>query len=309
MICIDRLTKRYGALLAVDNLTMEVAEGETLGFIGPNGAGKTTTLKILATLLRPSAGSAEIAGYNIHRQPAKVRQVLGYMPDFCGVYEDMRVREYLHFFGAAYGLTGSKVDGMVDDVLALTDLSEKADALADSLSRGMQQRLQLARVLLHDPKVLLLDEPASGLDPRARIEMRMLLKELRDMGKTIIVSSHILAELGELCTSIAIIEQGRLLYQGNVQEALRQTDGLGARRLRVGVTDRVEEARALLRAQDGVTDVVLHDDLLEVEAEAGWDTARLYDLMRENDFRLHRLADERASLEDAFMHLTKGKVQ
>ncbi len=309
MIKILNLTKRYGGLTALDALSMEIAEGETLGFIGPNGAGKTTTLKILATLLRPTSGAAEVGGFNIRRHPAKVREILGYMPDFCGVYEDMRVREYLHFFGAAYGLSSSKAQKMVDDVLALTDLTEKADAMADSLSRGMQQRLQLARVLLHDPKVLLLDEPASGLDPRARIEIRTLLQELRRMGKTIIISSHILAELAELCTSIAIIEQGRLLYHGNVQEAIEQARSMRPPIIFVGLARNAEEACRLLRAQQGISEVRLNNDQAEITHDGTWTTGRIFDLLTEHDFRLTRLEDEHANLEDAFMHLTRGKVQ
>jgi len=311
MIKIEQLTKRYGALVAVQDLTMEVPAGETLGFIGPNGAGKTTTLKILATLLRPTSGTAFIDGMSVARSPSHVREIVGYMPDFCGVYEDMRVREYLLFFAAAYGLTGTRAASMVDDVLALTDLAGKADALADSLSRGMQQRLQLARVLLHDPRVLLLDEPASGLDPRARIEMRMLLRELREMGKTIIISSHILMELAELCSSIAIIEQGRLLYHGNVKDALAATEALRLRRIVLGIRERASEAADLLRPQEGIVNVNAREDgeTLDIEAQPEWDTGRLFDLLTANSFRLHRLEEERADLEDAFMHLTKGSVQ
>lgn len=308
MIMTRNLTKRYGKLLALDNLSMTLPAGEMLGLIGPNGAGKTTTLKILATLLRQTHGEAVVDGCCVQRQAAQVRERIGYMPDFCGVYDDMRVREYLHFFAATYGLSGSDADGMVDDVLELTDLVGKADAMADSLSRGMQQRLQLARVLLHDPKVLLLDEPASGLDPRARIEMRQLLKELGSMGKTIIISSHILVELAEVCSSIAIMEQGRLLYQGNVAEALRQTKSLRALRILIGVEDRVEEARLLLVEQEGVKNIDVVNDLLEVEFEAGWTPSRVSKLLHENGYRLTHLEDERVSLEDAFLHLTKGRV-
>ncbi len=308
MIEIDNLSKAYGGTLAVTELALTVESGEVLGFIGPNGAGKTTTLRMLATLLRPSHGTARVAGHDIRKEPMRVREAIGYMPDVCGVYNDMRVREYLHFFAAAYGVEPRAMGEMVGTVLELTDLTEKADAMADSLSRGMQQRLQLARVLLHDPEVLLLDEPASGLDPRARIEVRSLLKELRAMGKTILVSSHILPELADLCTSIAIIEAGELIFHGNVADALRRTQAIRGGRILVGVTERTEEARALLVQQEGVLAVNPVDGMLEVECEAGWTTERLFDLLTGRGFRLNQLADQRASLEDAFLHLTKGRL-
>lgn len=312
MIKTSKLRKRYGKLVALDCLDLEIPAGETLGFIGPNGAGKTTTIRILSTLLEPTAGIAEVCGINVSRHPDRVREVIGYMPDFCGVYEDMRVLEYLHFFAAAYGIGHSKAEGVVRDVLQLTDLWEKADAPAKSLSRGMQQRLQLARVLLHDPKVLLLDEPASGLDPRARIEIRMLLKELRSMGKTILISSHILAELAEICTSIAIIERGKLLYHGNVADALTATKKLRGGAIFVGVAERMEEARVLLEGQEGVRGARICGEVIEVEIDRevrDWTTAEIFDVMVGAGYRLNRLEDEKASLEDAFMHLTKGNVQ
>jgi ABC-2 type transport system ATP-binding protein len=308
MIEIEKLTKSYGGTLAVKELDLAVEAGEVLGFIGPNGAGKTTTLRMLATLLRPSGGVARVAGHDVRTAPTRVRELIGYMPDVCGVYDDMRVREYLHFFAAAYGVGHREAAATVDSVLELTDLTEKADAMADSLSRGMQQRLQLARVLLHDPEVLLLDEPASGLDPRARIEVRSLLKELRAMGKTIVVSSHILPELADLCTSIAIIEAGELLFHGGVAEALRSTQEMLGGRILVGVTERSDEARTLLASQEGVLAVNPLDGLLEVECEAGWTTERLFDLLAGAGYRLTQLADQRASLEDAFLHLTKGTL-
>ena len=198
MIETINLSKRYGDLVALDNLNLSINEGDCFGFIGPNGAGKTTTIKVLATLLKPSSGQAQVAGLTVGYQNRKIRPLIGYVPDFMGAYEDMVVTEYLEFFAAAYGIHGKHRKQVVNDVLTLTDLTYKATAEVNSLSRGMQQRLSVARVLLHDPKVLLMDEPASGLDPRARIEIRELLKELKRMGKTIIISSHILHELAEL---------------------------------------------------------------------------------------------------------------
>ena len=214
----ERLTKRFGRSLAVAGVELEVEEKEIFGLVGPNGAGKTTILKMLATLLPPSAGDAEIGGHSIRRNPDAVRTVIGYMPDTFGVYDDMRVWEYLDFFGRCYGLPAPRRRQMIADLLELVDLADKRGAYVQELSRGMQQRLCLAHALVHDPDVLLLDEPASGLDPRARVELRELLRELRSLGKTIVISSHILPELEELCTSVAIIDHGRVLASGRVDD-------------------------------------------------------------------------------------------
>jgi ABC-2 type transport system ATP-binding protein len=239
------LTKRYDKTLAVAGLDLDIAEGEIFGLVGPNGAGKTTTLRILATLLVPSAGDAEIVGFSVRRNPDAVRRALGYMPDSFGVYDDMKVWEYLDFFGRCYGLSAARRRRVVADLLELVDLAPRRDAYVQTLSRGMQQRLCLAHALVHDPQVLLLDEPASGLDPRARVELRELLRELRNLGKTILISSHILPELEELCTSIAIIDRGRVLASGRVADM--------EQRLRVGAVLRVRvlgdgEAQAAARA-------------------------------------------------------------
>jgi ABC-2 type transport system ATP-binding protein len=227
----DGLVKRYDRTLAVAGVDLDVGAGEIFGLVGPNGAGKTTTLRMLATLLAPTSGDAEIAGASISRNPRDVRRVLGYMPDAFGVYDDMRVWEYLDFFGRCYGLGAAQRRRMIADLLELVDLGPKRNAYVQDLSRGMQQRLCLAHALVHDPQVLLLDEPASGLDPRARVELRELLRELRSIGKTILISSHILPELEELCTSVAIIDRGRVLAAGTIAEI--------AGRLRVGEVLRV----------------------------------------------------------------------
>src|SRR3984885_15080109 len=211
------LTRTYGAMTALSSLDLTVNRGDLFGFIGSNGAGKTTTLRILATFLAPSAGTARVLGHDVVSDADAVRHVIGYMPDFFGVYKDMEVTEYLDFFGACYKIPTAQRDKTVNDVLELVGLTEKRGAIIGALSRGMQQRLGLARVLIHDPKLLLLDEPASGLDPRARIEMMAILQELQRMGKTIIISSHILSELQTLCNRVAIIEKGRLIYSGPVQ--------------------------------------------------------------------------------------------
>src|SRR5271157_4220141 len=222
MIKTQDLTKTYGELHALKNLTLELNEGDLFGYIGPNGSGKTTTMRILATLLQPTWGEASVCGYSIYTHPKEIRRIIGFMPDFFGVYDDMKVIEYLEFFAAAYRIKGSARRKACDEMLDLVELGYKRAALVTSLSRGMTQRLGLARVLLHEPQVLLLDEPASGLDPRARIEMRGLLKELRNMGKTILVSSHILPELADICNKIGIIERGKLLFDGDVESAIRQ---------------------------------------------------------------------------------------
>ncbi len=241
----DGLVKRYDATLAVAGLDLSVDSGEIFGLVGPNGAGKTTTLRMLATLLPPSSGDAEIAGMSITRNPDQVRRVIGFMPDVFGVYDDMKVWEYLDFFARCYGIAPAGRRRMIGDLLELVDLADKRDSYVQTLSRGMQQRLCLAHALVHDPLVLLLDEPASGLDPRARVELRELLRELRALGKTILISSHILPELEELCTSVAIVDRGQVLAQGRVADI--------ERRLRFGAVLRVRlllEGEELARARD-----------------------------------------------------------
>lgn len=306
------VTKRYGGgtagLLALDNLCLEIEEGECFGYIGPNGAGKTTTIKILATLLRPTWGEARICDHIIGHESRSIRPLIGYVPDEFGAYEDIVVSEYLEFFAAAYNLTRKDRIRVVGDVLELTDLAHKRDALVDSLSRGMKQRLSIARVLLHDPKVLLLDEPASGLDPRARIEMRELLKELRQMGKTILISSHILPELADLCTTIGIIEQGKLQYKGPVEEITR--------RARTGTLVHVDvvadrpRAIEVLRAAPGVLDVQEGPKHLDVSlAEHTHDFSFLAVALSAAGLRMNLLKEEEVNLETAFMRLTKGQVQ
>ena len=303
------LTKRYGDLVALSNLNLEIEAGDCFGFIGPNGAGKTTTIKILATLLKPTWGEARIDGLSVGPVSARqVRGIIGYVPDYFGSYRDMAVKEYLEFFAAAYSIHGLKRRQVVDDVLSLTDLAYKADAEVSALSRGMQQRLSLARVLLHDPKVLLLDEPASGLDPRARIEVRELLKELHRLGKTILISSHILLELADLCTKIGIIERGQMLYTGTVGAILERAKvGMV---LHVGVAERTEAAAAVVRGLPGVVTVDVQDHALRVSAEArGCDPAAIAQALVSGGFGLTRLQEEQVNLETAFMRLTRGLVQ
>ena len=302
------LTKRYGKLVALNNLHLNIEDGECFGYIGPNGAGKTTTIKILATLLQPTWGEARVCGHVVGYESRKIRPLIGYVPDFFGAYEDMVVQEYLEFFASAYNITGKQRTRVVGDVLELTDLVYKRDALVDSLSRGMQQRLSIARVLLHDPRVLLLDEPASGLDPRARIEIRELLKELRRMGKTIIISSHILHELAELCGTVGIIEQGELLHHGPISEIVNRVRR--GTKLHICVTEQQDLAALLLQRTKGVKNVEQRDGKLVVELEKQThDFSGLCRLLLDNNFKVREIKEEEVNLETAFMRLTKGMVQ
>ncbi len=301
------LSKRYGDVLALDRVNLEVNEGEIYGYIGPNGAGKTTTLKILATLLAPTSGRAEVCGYEVGRESRKIRPLIGYMPDFFGVYEDMTVGEYLACFAAAYGLKGERRTRILDEVLELTDLGPRRDTIVETLSRGMQQRLGLARTLVHDPKVLILDEPARGLDPRARIEIRELLKEVKRMGKTIMISSHILSELAQLCDTVGLLEKGQLLFSGSQEELKRKTATGSVVEVKVG--ERLEEAAKLLGLHPLVEEVVMHEDhmplTLSPEAE---EHGFIAEQLVGNNYRLVALHEEEVKLEDIFMKVTKGIV-
>ena len=305
MIETSDLTKKYGDLFALKDLTISLKAGDVFGFIGPNGAGKTTTMRILATLLDPSWGVANVCGYSIYTHPREIRQLIGYMPDFFGVYDDMKVMEYLEFFAAAYRIKGEARRKVCDRVLDLVDLGYKRDALVTSLSRGMTQRLGLARVMLHDPQVLLLDEPASGLDPRARIDMRNLLKQLRGMGKTIMVSSHILPELADICNKIGIIERGVLIVNADVDDVIKQVRSQTVLRVKVA-GDAANAARALeqhsmvqsIEEKGGVLFVTLIDNQQ--------DYSELGSLLVQQGFKLLSFMEDEINLETAFMQLTKG---
>jgi ABC-2 type transport system ATP-binding protein len=305
MIETHDLTKMYGDLYALNRLNLTLQQGDVYGFIGPNGAGKTTTMRILATLLNPSWGEATVCGYSIYNGSKEIRRVIGYMPDFFGVYDDMKVIEYLEFFASAYRIKGAARRKICEEVLELVDLTYKRDALVTSLSRGMTQRLGLARTLLHDPQVLLLDEPASGLDPRARIEMRALLKELRTMGKTILVSSHILPELADICNKIGIIEQGCLLVNGEVTEVMKQvrTDIV----LNIAVAERLTDASSMLESQPEVESVQEKNGVLVVKLNEGINQySFLAGRLIEHGYELTMFKEDEINLETAFMHLTKG---
>lgn len=311
MIKTEELTKQYGKLYAVKDLTLDLEKGDLFGFIGPNGSGKTTTMKMIATLLQPTYGEAYVCDLSVFTHPKEIRRLIGYMPDFFGVYDDMKVIEYLEFFAAAYRIKGEARKKVCDEMLDLVDLGYKRDALATSLSRGMTQRLGLARVLLHDPQVLLLDEPASGLDPRARIEMRELLKRLGTRGKTIMVSSHILPELADICNKVGIIERGELLVNANVAEVMRQVrDHLV---LHIETVDRLEDAAKLIEKHPAVKQVEILEQhgrrtiRVSMEKDRGLDDyCDLPTILIEAGYKLRSFKEDEINLETAFMTLTKG---
>src|SRR5881227_1690907 len=302
------LTRVYGPMVALNALNLTVNRGDLFGFIGSNGAGKTTTLRILATFLAPSAGTAKILGHDVVRNADAVRHVIGYMPDFFGVYKDMEVTEYLDFFGACYKIPTVQREKTVNDVLELVGLSEKKGALIGALSRGMQQRLGLARVLIHDPQLLLLDEPASGLDPRARIEMMAILQELQRMGKTIIISSHILSELQTLCNRVAIIEKGKLIYSGPVQGVRDQMAQV--RVVWVRVSSDQAQAIELLKTRAEISEVGTVDSEIKVTlAGEDVDHSIVADVLVRGGARLVELREDEIGLEEVFMRVTRGETQ
>ena len=299
------LTKKYGEMYAIQKIELDLEEGDLFGFIGPNGAGKTTTMRIIATLLNPTWGEAYVCGHSIYTKPKEIRRLVGYMPDFFGVYDDMKVIEYLEFFAAAYRIKGPARRQRCEEMLEIVDLDFKRDAFANTLSRGQTQRLGLARVLLHDPQVLLLDEPLSGLDPRARIEMRNLMRRLGEMGKTIIVSSHILPELADICNKIGIIDRGVMTVNSAVEDVMQQVRQRIV--LQIGVAGDLDAAAKLLDQ---------HDDVDSIEEDAGQltvvlvpeatDYSGLSAALVEAGHRLTLFREEEVNLESAFMALTKG---
>lgn len=309
MIETRNLTKRYGNLIAVNNINLKLDKGDVFGFIGPNGSGKTTTMRMIATLLNPDHGEAYVCGKSIYTNQEDIRRLVGFMPDFFGVYDDMTVIEYLEFFCAAYRIPADRRRKICEEKLELVDMSFKRDAMVNELSRGQTQRIGLARTLLHEPQVLLLDEPASGLDPRARIEIRNLLRRLGELKKTVIVSSHILPELADVCTRVGMIEKGNLIVDGNVAEVMKK-----ARQrimLNIRVKDRVEEAARTLEQCDTVDSVNEgRNQLLEVTLKPNVeDYSDIPTSLVSNGFALTLFREEEVNLETAFMELTKGLVQ
>ncbi|MEO2015611.1 MAG: ABC transporter ATP-binding protein [Fuerstiella sp.] len=309
MIETRNLTKRYGNLIAVNNINLKLGAGDVFGFIGPNGSGKTTTMRMIATLLNPDHGEAYVCGQSIYTNQEDIRRLVGFMPDFFGVYDDMTVIEYLEFFCAAYRIQASARRKICEEKLELVDMAFKRDAMVNELSRGQTQRIGLARTLLHDPQVLLLDEPASGLDPRARIEIRTLLKRLGEMKKTVIVSSHILPELADVCTRVGMIEKGNLIIDGDVAEVMKQ-----ARQrivLNIRVKARTEDAAKLLEQCDSVEKInITEDQMIEVTLKQDIeDYSDIPSQLVNTGFALQLFREEEVNLETAFMELTKGLVQ
>lgn len=305
MIRTSKLTKKYGNFTALHELDLTIGQGTVFGFVGPNGAGKTTTMSILATLLAPTSGTAEVGGFDVTRHPDKVRKLIGYMPDFFGVYDSFKTTEYLDFYGASYGIPRHERQKMIPQLLDLVNLTDKKDFYVDSLSRGMKQRLCLARCLVHDPQLLILDEPASGMDPRARIEMREILKELKQMGKTIIISSHILPELAGMVDQIGVIEYGRLITQDRVADI--QSRMKVNRVLHIRLMGREDEALRLLRDEPLVSTVLQDENGLHVHF-SGQDEDQTELLLRlvEAGLRVLTFHEMETNLEDIFLEVTKG---
>jgi ABC-2 type transport system ATP-binding protein len=302
------LTKRYGDLIAVNNINLRLEDGDVFGFIGPNGSGKTTTMRMVATLLNPDHGEAYVCGKSIYTNQEEIRRLVGFMPDFFGVYDDMTVIEYLEFFAAAYRIDGSDRRKVAEEKLEIVDMTFKRDAMVSQLSRGQTQRIGLARTLLHDPQVLLLDEPASGLDPRARIEIRNMLKRLGEMKKTVIVSSHILPELADVCTHVGIIEKGNLLFDGNVAEVMKKARERV--RLHIQVNGDMQKAAKMIGENDASENTQVENDMIVVTLKPEVDDySFLSKLIIENGFGLKLFREEEVNLETAFMELTKGVQQ
>lgn len=304
MIKVSNLTKYYGTFAAVRGISFEVGQGSIFGFVGPNGAGKTTSLRIMATLLPATSGEIVIAGQPVSNNPRRTRQLIGYMPDFFGVYDDLRVNEYLEFYGEVSGCPAADVRRDIPGLLELVGLTDKESSYVNNLSRGMKQRLCLARALVHRPEVLILDEPASGLDPRARVELRNILKELQRMGKTILISSHILAELAQLCTHVGIIHNGSLPLCGPIGEVLARVEGDAV--IEISVADRLEEARLWLLEQQGVRDAAITNagNLEAVFSGDRADQARLLRTMAAQ-FTIFAFTPGNGNLEQLFMEITE----
>lgn len=304
MLEIRNLVKNYGKYTAVNNLNLTVDKGEIFGFVGPNGAGKTSTMKIITGLMHPTAGEVYVDNVDAIKESRKVKEKIGYMPDFFGVYDDLKVKEYLEFYASIYGINGSESKKVCGDLLELVDLTSKENAYVDSLSRGMKQRLCLARSLVHNPELLILDEPASGMDPRARFEMKEILRQLKEMGKTIIISSHILPELAELCTTIGIIEKGSIVIKGTVDEIMLNV--YNSRPLKIKVLDRLEEAIAIIKEIPKVDKIAAEGSMISAQFSGTEEEAsRLLTKLIGNKISVVSFAQSEGNLEEVFMKITE----
>ncbi|VDG97323.1 Uncharacterized ABC transporter ATP-binding protein YbhF [Lysinibacillus sphaericus] len=307
MIEISKLTKKYGQFKALDELTLSLKEGTVFGFVGANGAGKSTTFLILATLLQPTSGTVTINGVDITKKPEEIRKLIGYMPDFFGIYDHLKAHEYLDFYGASYGIPVDKRNQLITELLELVNLTDKRNAYVDSLSRGMKQRLCLARSLIHDPKVLILDEPASGLDPRARVEMRDILRSLKSLGKTILISSHILPELAEMCDEIGVIDNGKLIAHGSVSEI--QAKLLGDKTITTRISGDSGSAIAFFEESPFVSAITheIHEGVLSFTFKG--DDVQQFQLLKDavvSGIQIVSFTENSVDLEDVFMEITKG---
>ena len=303
---IYELNKKYGKFTALDSLSMNITENSIFGFVGPNGAGKTTTMKIMAGLLKADSGSIFVNGEDILKNPKSIREKIGYMPDFFGVYDDLKVTEYMDFYAGMYYIPYADRPELIDNLLEIVDLSNKKDSYVDGLSRGMKQRLCLARSLIHDPDLLILDEPASGLDPRARVEMKEILKRLREMVKTIIISSHILPELAEMCSEVGIIDQGKLVTQGTVNDIMNRLQK--KRVVRIKTSSAVEQLIRILKEQASVKDITENADNIEFVFEGKNDdlTSILRNVIM-NGIPIYSFSENEGNLEEIFMTVTGGE--
>ena len=308
MLYINDLTKNYGSFMAVNHLSLHIPEGDLFGFVGPNGAGKTTTIQIVCGLLRASGGSVRIGSTAAAVGSKEMKRMIGYVPDFFGVYDNLKVREYMDMYGSMYGMYSRDIAKLTDDLLELVNLSDKKEVYVDTLSRGMKQRLCVARALLHNPKLLILDEPSSGLDPRARVEMKELLKNLHSMGKTIVISSHILSELSEMCNSIGIMNHGQLIMAGRIEYIMQQISG--GKRMHIQIASGMENAVRILKEQVGVRiESVRENEIIVLFNGADEEVSALIGLMLQNQVILGGFYREEGSLESLFMQVTGGGAQ
>ena len=305
MLYINDLSKNYGSFTAVNHLTLHIPEGDLFGFVGPNGAGKTTTIRIVCGLLKASGGTVRIGGTESAMGSKKMKRLIGYVPDFFGVYDNLKVREYMDLYGSMYGMSSRDIGKLTNDLLELVNLSDKKEVYVDTLSRGMKQRLCVARALLHNPKLLILDEPSSGLDPRARVEMKELLKNLHSMGKTIVISSHILSELSEMCNSIGIMNHGQLVTAGRIEDIMQQI--AGGTRIHISVVSEMEPAVRMLKEQAGVTvESVREKELVITHSGTEEEICVLIGRLIQNNVILTGFHREEGNLESLFMQLTGG---
>ena len=308
MLYINNLTKKYGAFTAVRQLSLHIPEGDLFGFVGPNGAGKTTTIRMVCGLLRATSGSIKIGNVKGAVGSKEMKRMIGYVPDFFGVYDNLKVREYMDMYGSMYGMYARETAKLADDLLELVNLSDKKEVYVDTLSRGMKQRLCVARALLHNPKLLLLDEPSSGLDPRARVEMKELLKNLHSMGKTILISSHILSELSEMCTSIGIMNHGQLITAGRIEEIMYQLSG--GKRIHIQISSEMETAVRILKEHAGVVlESVMENEVIITNSGTDEEISALIGALLQNKVILTGFYKEEGNLESLFMQLTGGDSQ